>query len=316
MQKLLFLLCTFSLLHHETAAQRDYYALQAFEIGVQAGTSHFLGDLGGGRGIGRPFIRDTDFSAIRPALGLFGRYNVGANFSARLDFNYVMLSGDDKFTGDGTPPELFATEWYRYYRNLSFRSRVFEMSLSSEVVPYNFVLGRDNHVIAPYLSFGLGIMNFNPQAEYEGEWVDLQPLGTEGQNNPSLNRRPYRLTEAILPLGFGAKWTYMDTWTLSLEVTHRVTFTDYIDDVSTTYVSADELRAGLPADAGNLAVELANRTDEVTDYPGRYPFVAAPNAQRGDPKDNDSYYTITLRFGYVIEAGALGGGGRTSCPAW
>jgi len=327
MQRTLILLCW--LLGLGTAySQAGYQPMYPLEIGVQVGTSHFLGDLGGQRGIGRPFLRDTDFGTLRPNFGVFARYNMGANFSARLDVNYLQLSGDDALAGSsdfslenrGTDPSGAGIDgaWFRWYRNLHFRTRVFEASIGAEIIPYNFELGGGYYgysVLSPYGFVGIGVFNFKPQARDENQvWRDLQPLRTEGQGFVE-GRVPYALTQMNIPLGVGIKWTYNDTWALGLEVNHRLTFTDYIDDVSTDYVDPTIFEDNFDAETAAIATFMARRSTELD--PGEtYGYITAPNEQRGDPKDNDSYYSITLRFSYYLDPRGGGGAGRYGCPVW
>lgn len=308
-------------------AQNGYQPAYPFEVGVQLGTAMFLGDLGGQSGIGRPFLRDTDFRSIRPSLGLFGRWNAGAYFSARLDLNFHMLYGDDNLASAGASGDFSGEDptrgggddaWFRYYRQLNFRSRVFEASISGEIIPYNFELGggyQDYSVLSPYGVIGVGIFNFRPQGlSDDGAWVDLKPLKTEGQGLVD-GRVPYNLTQLNIPLGLGLKWTYNDTWSMALEVNHRLTFTDYIDDVSTDYVDPQVFYDNMPIDQARLAERMARRSVEID--PGFINGVVSnPGEQRGDPKDNDSWYTITLRFSYLLDPASLGGGRRYGCPVW
>lgn len=309
-----------------SSAQRkraSYVPMYPLELGVQVGTCHFLGDLGGQSGKGTPFLRDTDIKLLRPALGVFARYNFGGNFALRLDANFLQVAGDDKLTNsnDGQPfsPEIRGGGhgWFRFYRNMNFRSRIFEASLSGEIVPYNFELGggyQGYSVLAPYGCIGIGIFNFKPQTLYDGQWIDLKPLSTEGQGLVS-GRSPYALTQINIPMGFGLKWIYNDTWSLGLEVNHRITFTDYIDDVSTTYVDPQIFYDNFSLDKADLAAAIARRSDEID--PGSVNGkVTKPGEQRGDPKDNDSYYSITIRFSYFLDPGNMGGSRRYGCPVW
>lgn len=315
------------------------------EIGIQAGTSHFLGDLGGvggpritrniytgvstsQRGIGQGFIIDTDIETTRFTFGIFGRYRLdeGAHFAARLDLNYLQVAGDDRYAGlaaDNFSPTqsrdaITSAAWFRYYRNLNFRSDVFDANVSLEFTPYNFALGgNDYSILSPYGFIGIGLFAFNPQGYYEDEavWVDLKPLRTEGQGIVS-GRAPYDLVQMNIPMGFGAKWTYNQTWSIGLEVNYRLTFTDYIDDVSTDYVFdesvfADNMDPGTAA----LALAMARGSDEL-DPAGVNAVVTAPGEQRGNPKDNDAYYTVTLRVSYYLDTRGGGNSSRYGCPVW
>lgn len=351
MQKIFTFWCLFLFGTTFVNAQNGYRPAYPLELGVQLGTAQFLGDLGGAgaigfdnawqKGLGAPFIVDTDIESVRPIAGIFARYNIGGHFAARLDLNYLQLAGDDKYAGStgqfdattdiralGAPNAA----WYRFYRNLHFRSHVFEVNIAAEIIPYNFELGNgysEYSVLSPYGFIGVGIFAFNPQAIYNGAWVDLQPLSTEGQGLVE-GRAPYELVQFNVPLGFGVKWTYNDTWSLSLEVGHRVTFTDYIDDVSTYYVDPDVFTDNFDAQTAAMAIALSRRSVEID--PGEVnAFVSdarlAPmkadgsgrqNLQRGDKYgNNDSYYTVSIRFSYYIDVNSIGSGSnRYGCPVW
>ena len=324
MQKTFILWCLAMLGATAGFAQNGYRPTYPLEIGVQIGTSQFLGDLGGQIGVGKGFIIDTDIQSVRPTFGVFGRYNIGGHFAARLDINYIQLHGDDKLAGNGgfsgTTPraDVLDDAWYRYYRNLNFRSHVFDASIAAEIIPYNFELGggyQNYSVLSPYGFIGVGIFAFNPEGLYNGTWVELKPLRTEGQGLVD-GRAEYDLVQLNIPMGFGLKWTYNDTWSVALEINHRMTFTDYIDDVSTDYVPDESIfDQNMDPSTANLAKALARRSVEL-DPTGINGFVTGPGEQRGDPKDNDHYYTVSIRFSYFLDTDNFGGGKRYGCPVW
>jgi hypothetical protein len=305
-------------------SQNGFRPAYPLEIGIQVGTSQFLGDLGGQPGVGQGFIIDTDFSSVRPTFGIFGRYNIGGHFALRLDMNYMQLHGDDKFANNtggfsGSTPREFIIDasWYRYYRNLNFKSDVFEMQLAAEIIPYNFELGggyKNYSVISPYGFIGVGFFAFQPKGLYNGSWVELKPLRTEGQGLVD-GRAEYQLVQLNIPLGFGVKWMYNDTWALALEINHRMTFTDYIDDVSTFYVEDQSVFDQLGPGESIIANSMSRRSGEI-DNGGVNSIVTAPGAQRGDPQDNDSYYTVTVRFSFYLDTQNMGGSRRYGCPVW
>ncbi len=93
----------------------------------------------------------------------------------------------------------------------------------------------------------------------------------------------------------------------------RKTFTDYLDDVSSTY--ADE--ALLLANNGQRAVDLAFRTDELKGSTIAYP---AANTQRGNSDFKDWYYFagvgVSFRLSPVFNTGGnRSGGNNLGCPA-
>lgn len=339
MQKTFILWCLVLLGTSVVVGQNDYRPTYPLEIGIQVGTAHYLGDLGGvgkpgysndspvfQRGLGQGFVIDTDFKSTRPTIGLFARWNFSGNFSARLDLSYLQLSGSDKYAGKdnfsatqrpiGSVPNA---AWFRYYRNLSFRTHMFDANLAFEAIPYNFQLGsgRGSSVLSPYIFVGIGLFTFNPEGFYNGRWVALQPLSTEGQGLVS-GRATYDLVQMNIPMGVGLKWIYDDTWSLGLEANYRIIFTDYLDDVSTSYVEDESIfDTNFDPTKAALAKALARRSTEI-DPSGINSIVTAPKAKRGNPHKNDAYFTVTIRFSYYIDTYSFGKGGRRygGCPVW
>jgi len=192
-------------------------------------------------------------------------------------------------------------------RNLSFGSKVYEASLCLQ---YDFLTLDENRKFTPYVFAGVGIFHFSPYTYYNGEKVYLSSLGTEGQGLSIYpDRKFYNLNQAVIPLGIGFKYKVSDNIFLGLEFNSRFLFTDYLDDVSDTY--PDE--TVLLTERGQRAVDLSFRGDE-TD-PSR-PFPSG--GTRGNPKQNDNYYTSTFSFIYVFPGGLFGGGGKSprnvGCP--
>lgn len=343
MQKSFILGCLLLLSVAVASAQNTPPSDLPLEIGLQLGTSHYLGDLGGvggpgtttnretgvqtfQRGLGQRFILDTDLKHTSFTIGIFGRYalNEGRNFAVRLGLNYLRLAGDDKFAGKPSDnfsatqsrDDINSAAWFRYYRNLNFRSDVFDANLGIEFTPYNFALGgNQGSILSPYAYIGIGLFAFNPQTFYDGAWRDLKPLRTEGQG--IVDGRPeYDLVQMNLPMGLGVKWTYENTWALSLEVNYRLTFTDYIDDVSTDYVPDNAVFSqNMDPSTAALALALSRRSGEI-DPAGVNSIVTLPGEKRGDPSNNDAYYTVTIGISYYLDIRSLGSGRRYGCPVW
>ena len=81
---------------------------------------------------------------------------------------------------------------------------------------------------------------------------------------------------------------------IALEVMASYTFTDYIDDVSTIYISYPELNQK----AGRLTAALANRQGE---YLSAEPVIVPTGSLRGNANTKDYFGTITIRVGIPIE---------------
>ncbi len=89
-----------------------------------------------------------------------------------------------------------------------------------------------------------------------------------------------------IPIGFGVKYAITDKVNISFEVAHRFTTTDYIDDVSTTYVGADKFTSpGAPS----IASILQDRSFEFGTP------IGVEGRQRGFSKQKDQY--IIAEFG-------------------
>ncbi|MGY8988742.1 MAG: hypothetical protein ACKVJA_00600, partial [Flavobacteriales bacterium] len=137
---------------------------------------------------------------------------------------------------------------------------------------------------SPFIFIGAAIYNHNPEAEAsDGQWYSLQELGTEGQTTTSFpNRKKYALTQLSMPFGGGVKIGVSENFNIIFEYGLRKAFTDYLDDVSMTYV-------GIPSEFNNITTELSDRS---LDGP------QAAGIARGDETNNDwySFSGITLSF--------------------
>ena len=209
---LLFILCICPFLGD---AQTWRYVRHEVQFGV--GASNFLGDLGGSKGIGTHGIKDLKVRPTRPTLMGSYKYMITPAFSVKGSFIWGYLYGDDALTKNVI----------RNNRNLSFRSMLGELSATCEFYPWgervtpNYkvsgVNGGAAFTISPYFFTGFGVAFFNPKTKYNGDWVALQPLGTEGQG---LAGRPdkYKRATLTIPLGAGLKYYIDKQWSLSLEL--------------------------------------------------------------------------------------------------
>ena len=125
-----------------------------------------------------------------------------------------------------------------------------------------------------------------------GNSVRLQPLGTEGQGIVP-TRSPYSLFQFCIPIGIGFKYTVGQQWGVGLELGIRKTFTDYIDDVSTTYFDFNSY----PGQFNPLALILADRSDKTK------PYNTLPGSQRGDNRKSDTYMFAIFSVNYKLNSG-------------
>ncbi|MCB0636984.1 MAG: hypothetical protein KDC54_10230, partial [Lewinella sp.] len=187
-------------------------------------------------------------------------------------------------------------------RGLNFRTPITELALTAE---WNiFRLGNPSGLqFAPYLFAGGSVFRFNPEGRLEDNWVELQPLGTEGQGLPGYDE-PYSLTQVAIPVGAGLKFIIKERVTIGLEVGFRKTFTDYLDDVSSRTVNYLDVLSG----NGSLAAQLSNPTikdPEVVDF---------TYVRGGDSLDAYLFGGVTLSFAFGQGSGVDGRG--IGCPTF
>ncbi|MEO0337679.1 MAG: DUF6089 family protein [Bacteroidota bacterium] len=249
------------------------HAQRGWEAGPWLGTAFYFGDL------------NTNYSLARPnvAGGLIARFNFNNRVGIKFGANYGQIEAYDSDSDNA----------FERSRNLSFRSNVFDVTTSFEFnfLPYNH--GSKFEFYTPYIFGGLSVFSFNPEAEINGEWVELRPLGTEGQ----FKGEEYYTIQLGLEYGVGFKLDLSYEWSLNFELSARHLYTDYLDDVSTVYADPNQIRSL----RGDLGVELADRSimiDGITENQ-----LGTPGTQRGNSKNNDSY--VFLKVGIVRYFGDL-----------
>ena len=251
------------------------------ELGVNLGGSLYNGDLS------PAFNRDYP-KFLEPAAGVFLRTDFSRRFSGRLHFHQTRLRGSDIETG-------------RNFRNLNFRNNISELGAFLE---WNFAnINTANGSIQLFLEAGVAAFHHNPKTFYQGTFIELQPLGTEGQGIPGFADN-YNKIQYAFPGGGGIKIPVSPNMKVTLEAAARKLFFDYIDDVGTAIVTYDELLVG----NGQLATELHDRTFELLgEEPG--PFRTGPRGGNFD----DWYYIFTVGVSWNLRVTSTGGMGAR-CP--
>lgn len=232
------------------------------ELGVSAGVAHYFGDINPNIGLKKP---DKSF-------GLFFRKQYGNYISIRLHGNYSHIGYSDYRNSN---PEL-------QRRNLSFESDITSLSLRGDFNFFKFKPGSRNYRFTPFVSIGAGAFWFNPYTYIPGEdtRIELQPLTTEGVG--------YGKIDLIVPVGFGIKYNITKNINIGAEFTHYYTNSDYLDDVSKTYISASTFSPG------SKGLLLFDRSDPADPY-------GIPGKNRGTSyKRKDTYVTgeITVAISF------------------
>lgn len=229
------------------------------------------------------------------AVGAGATFNITDQLALRGDYTFGRLYADDKYN---------SKEALRL-RNLNFHTYIQELSILAEYDVRNLY----QHKLSPYVFAGLGLFQFSPYTyDSKGKKVHLAGLSTEGQGFFQ-GRKQYKTIQFNFPLGGGIKYALSDDIHIAAEVGLRILRTDYLDDVSTTYVDMNTLYAA----RGARTVELAFRGDELKNNPQPYP---AEGATRGNSKANDFYYFGLFRIDFRMNWFDNGGRGekRLRCP--
>lgn len=210
-------------------------------------------------------------------------YSVGAGISKKLSNRFSVRFNAIEATVRGS--DAYTMDPFRRNRNLSFRSIIHELSgmIDFHVLTVNRFGKRPNKLLA---FTGIGFFAFNPQANYKGQWYDLQPLGTEGQGIIS-GKKKYNKTSWNIPFGIGYNVSISDNQELGFVLTMRKTFTDYIDDVSGKYYDNQKLTEQNGEMSGILADRSLQRDTGI---------VARPGSGRGDPRNNDNFAFIQISY--------------------
>jgi opacity protein-like surface antigen len=252
------------------------------ELGILAGGSYYLGDL-------NPYkhFNNTKFSGT-----LYYRDQIARSdrLAYRIQLGFGTVTANDAESSD---PALVN-------RNLNFQSRILEIGPLLEIHFLPYEIGSDQRPFTPYMFIGATYFKMNPMTQYNGSWVELQSLGTEGQGTDFSDKKPYKLNQISIPLGLGVKVNMTERWAIGLEYGIRKTFTDYLDDVSGNYVNP----ALLNETNGSLAADLS---DQSLNNESRFANVNGQSVSRGNPNTKDWYVFAGLTLSFrVIE--------YTTCP--
>jgi len=266
---------------------------QRVHVGIFGGLAAYNGDL-----TEKIFPKKVTNGAI----GLTASYEWKDQVMFRGGITYAVVGGADRFSESD---ELIK-------RNLAFETQLWEFSALAEYYFFNLYERR----YSPYIFAGFAVYHFNPYA-FNGttEKIYLKPLSTEGQGLPGYSgKESYSLTQFAVPFGGGIKFAINDKIRIGIEGGLRKLFTDYFDDVSTTYADPNDLLAG----RGQLAVDMSYRGDEVPTGDPNYP---QKDAQRGGAENKDYYYFTGLHLTYRLGGGSgglfggsNGGKSKTGCP--
>jgi hypothetical protein len=307
MKKLvLFLLLAFAL-EQNASAQFKY------DYGFRFGAANYLGDIGGKNLPRRDLVVDMHLPSTRWAVGGFIRKRKNKKLSFTSTFDYIRIQGTDQLT----------TYFPRRARNLTFKNDMFELAARAEyTLYYDSDLSNQGYFnpdmkiyvfggVAGLFTNPKGLMNYYAAQNYsrasgedlEGKWISLRKYRTEGQENV------YSAAAIAVPMGIGMYFTYMKKWRIGWEYSWRMTFTDYLDDISGTFPDPKVINAANPEEFQLVSSYLYHSFDEgyvessetnPTNIPGTN--FSTKGSPRGNPLNNDNYMTFQLYVSKVIRS--------------
>ncbi len=252
--------------------------VQEGEFGIGVGAGHYFGDLNTRARLNRP----------KPAASLFFRKNFGNYIAMRVSGSFAQLGYSDVYNTHN--------EFMRR-RNLSFNTNVWELGLQGDFNFYRFMPGEPEFRFTPYVTFGVSAFSYDPYAYLNGDKYFLRSLeiGTEGQGDTAYrDRTPYSSMALAIPFGVGFKYSINHRINVGFEVVYRFTNTDYLDDVSKTYVDPAVFR---PApDGSNPGLLLSDRSYE-TGEP-----IGIKGRQRGNSQNKDHFATALFYISFNLQS--------------
>ena len=241
----------------------------------------------------------TDISFTRPGFSVFASKRYGKRFALRGTFSWGRLRGDDAESANPDDPDKAP----RFRRNQRFRNDIKELSVVGMFDLYdNPNLHKYRLQFTPYAFGGVSFFHHNPKGlipeincdgdpvPNAGDWVALQPLGTEGQNSDNYDIDPYARIQFAVPVGLGVRYKISRFLDAAFEIGYRFTFTDYLDDVGGVYANAADLESDIVralADQTNLGV-----TSQTT-------ACRQPGTERAHG-DNDVFVITSIQLMWVI----------------
>ena len=165
---------------------------QIHELGVFAGGSNYVGDVG----------LTTYIAPNEPALGILYKWNKSPRHSYRFSYTQSKISGDD----------LDSKEPGRNQRGYRFENSIKEVSLGLEFNFFDFNLHEVKRKVTPYVYSGISYFRYDELYVSSGE--TLKDSGTGS---------------LAIPMILGIKSNVSPRIVIGLEVGTRYSFTDNLD---------------------------------------------------------------------------------------
>jgi Domain of unknown function (DUF6089) len=251
--------------------------IQEGEFGVGLGAAHYFGDLNTRAKVNRPKLAATAFF----------RKNFGNYIAVRVGASYAQLGYSDVYNEHNE---------YMKSRNLSFNTNVWELAVQGDFNFFRFMPGEPEYSFTPYITLGAGVFSYDPYAYLQGQKIFLRPLGTEGQGSSLYpDRKQYSSMGISIPFGAGIKYAFNERINIGFEVLHRFTNTDYLDDVSKTYVNPAVFPLNPDGSTPN-GLLLSDRSYEIGEP------IGVPGRQRGNSQQKDQFVTAMFHVTFNLQS--------------
>ena len=221
------------------------------------------------------------------------QYRVADRVNASLNLMAFQLAASDL----EIDPELNTRS-----RGLSFVSNNLELSALASVSLFpGAARFRDRKLINPFVFAGVGVLLFDPRGEVPeflkdasgdtlmavpraGDMVSLKRYQTERPNT-------YGRFAFVIPVGVGARIKVTPFLDITAQVSNRITFTDYLDDVSGPgYPDLDQFDLSVPEDVTAAALSAPSGLRGTT---------------RGNPESDDYYMIFNVKAEFYIQGNFL-----------
>ncbi len=255
----------------------QYAIRQEGEFGIGLGVAHYFGDLNTRARLNRAKL----------ATSVFFRKNFGNYIALRVGASFAQLGYSDIYNKHNA---------YMYSRNLSFNTKVWELALQGDFNFFRFMPGEPEFRFTPYITFGVGVFSYDPYAYLQNQKIFLRPLGTEGQGSGIYpDRKQYSTMAISVPFGAGIKYSLNESTNIGFEILHRFTNTDYLDDVSKTYVDPSVFPPNPDGSTSN-ALLLSDRSYEIGEP------IGIPGRERGVSKQKDQFVTVMFTISFNLQS--------------
>ena len=272
-------------------AQKNGYFVKG-DYGITLGTAQYFGDLNA-----KGAINDT-----KQSLGIFFRKQFNDYIGLRVSGTYAQLHYNSK--NQSNPA-------YQQAQKLYFYDDVYEFAVQGDFNFFKFNPLEPYQRFTPYITLGLGLINYSP-------YVLLDPKDQNEYGLPSKlylknltteEEKSYTTMALSCPLGVGLKYSINKKIGFFAEAVYRFTNTDYLDDVSKTYIGHDkaivqqqnhliDFHFQDPSGQYQTYVQPDGQTSAPINYK---PIGYIQGAKRGDPSTNDAF--VIAQFGITWNIG-------------